>query len=76
MILHTRGEAEGCGRLEMGSQADLILLDPATIRDAAICGDPIRHPAGVETVPVNGTVALDAGHRTGARASRILRRPR
>ena len=57
-------------------KADVVLFDPATIRGTATFEDPIRYPAGVETVLVNGTVAVEAGQHTGARAGRILRRPR
>jgi len=63
------------GWIRPGNAADIVLFDPDHIRDTATYEEPIRYPAGVHMVLVNGTVAAEAGEYTGARAGRILRRP-
>ena len=60
------------GRIVEGAHADLVLLDPATVADTAVFGDPHRYPTGIDLVAVNGHVAWD-GER-GERAGRVLRR--
>lgn len=54
--------------------ADLVVLDPATVRDEATYLDPHRHPAGIEHVIVNGVAAILDGRETGRRPGRLLRR--
>ena len=63
------------GLVRVGHWADLVLFDPATVRDTATFADPIRPAEGIEAVWVNGALAYD-GERgaTGARAGRLLRR--
>jgi N-acyl-D-amino-acid deacylase len=63
------------GRIRPGHAADIVLFDPDHVRDTATYEEPIRYPAGVAMVLVNGIVAVEAGEHTGARAGRILRRP-
>jgi N-acyl-D-amino-acid deacylase len=63
----------GRGRLAPGAMADAVIFDPATIRDVATFADPKREPEGVHWVIVNGTIAVDHGRHTGARAGRLLR---
>jgi N-acyl-D-amino-acid deacylase len=55
--------------------ADIVLFDPVRVQDLATYEEPIRYPAGVHTVLVNGFVTVEAGQHTGVRAGRILRRP-
>jgi len=62
------------GWLRPGCAADVVLFDPDRVRDAATYEEPIRYPAGVKTVLVNGIVTVEAGEHTGARAGRIVRR--
>jgi N-acyl-D-aspartate/D-glutamate deacylase len=62
------------GRLAPGAFADVVVFDPARIRDRASFDVPDRESEGVELVLVNGVVALEGGRPTGARAGRALRR--
>jgi len=63
----------GRGRLAPGARADVVVFDPATIRDVATFAEPKREPEGVHWVIVNGAVTVDRGRHTGARAGRLLR---
>jgi N-acyl-D-aspartate/D-glutamate deacylase len=63
------------GRVQVGADADLVVFDPATVRDLATCADPHRFPAGIENVLVAGEMTVRNGRHTGARAGRVLRRP-
>lgn len=60
------------GTLGDGYAADVVVYDPATIRDTATFEQPHAYPAGVRYVLVNGVVVLDKGNRTGARPGRAL----
>jgi N-acyl-D-aspartate/D-glutamate deacylase len=61
------------GRIREGAHADLVLFDPAAISDLATYDDPMREPAGVAMVVVNGEIAYRHGAPTEARAGRMLR---
>lgn len=63
----------GRGVIAEGYRADLVLFDPATIRDRATYEDPKQEPEGIRMVVVNGRVAWEDGHPTGAGAGRMLR---
>ena len=62
------------GLVREGYFADLVLFDPATIRDRATYEDPKQEPEGIAMVVVNGLVAYEEGRHTGAGAGRALRR--
>jgi len=62
------------GWLRPGFRADIVLFDPARVRDTATYEHPIRYPEGVHTVLVNGVVTVEAGQHTGARAGQVVRR--
>ncbi|WP_109484527.1 N-acyl-D-amino-acid deacylase family protein [Occallatibacter savannae] len=64
------------GMIAEGYAADLVLFDPATIRDTATFADPIRPAAGIHSVWVNGTLSYTAQGLTGHRAGRFLPRER
>lgn len=64
------------GYLKPGMIADVVVFDPETIADRATFENPAQRPVGVETVLVNGRVAVDDGEQTGARSGRVLRRVR
>jgi N-acyl-D-aspartate/D-glutamate deacylase len=64
------------GRLAPGAVADLVLFDPARVRDTATYEAPWGFAEGVHAVVVNGQVAVDQGVPTGVRAGRVVRRPR
>ncbi|KJL43434.1 MULTISPECIES: N-acyl-D-amino-acid deacylase family protein [Microbacterium] len=62
------------GILRPGAVADIAIVDPATVADAATYDDPQRLARGIDDVFVNGTHALRDGELTGALAGRGLRR--
>ncbi|AHG93567.1 D-aminoacylase domain protein (plasmid) [Gemmatirosa kalamazoonensis] len=62
------------GRLAEGAAADVVVFDPATVRDQSTYEAPHQYPAGIPYVIVNGAVAVDGGVPNGARAGRVLRR--
>jgi N-acyl-D-aspartate/D-glutamate deacylase len=63
----------GRGIVQEGNWADLVLFDPAAVRDVATYDDPKREPEGIRMVVVNGQVAYDDGRHTGIGAGRMLR---
>lgn len=44
------------GLLAPGCHADVVVFDPATVRDVGTYQDPARHPEGIELVMVNGCI--------------------
>jgi N-acyl-D-amino-acid deacylase len=63
------------GRLQVGADADLVVFDPATIKDSATYERPHQFPQGIDYVLVGGQIAVDHGTVTSARAGKVLRRP-
>lgn len=64
------------GLAREGYAADLVLFDPAAIKDQATFTNPRLAATGIHYVFVNGTAAVDGGCPTGARDGRALRRHR
>ena len=64
----------GRGLLREGYQADLVLFDPATVRDTATFTTPVACATGIQAVWVNGVLSYQQGTATGARAGRFLPR--
>jgi N-acyl-D-amino-acid deacylase len=62
------------GLLHEGMAADVVVLDPATIRDRATYDDGRLLAEGVSDVLVNGQLVLHGGARTKATPGRGLRR--
>jgi N-acyl-D-amino-acid deacylase len=62
------------GAIRAGAFADLVVFDPATIRDTATYDDPRRFPEGIRAVCVKGMAVALEGRHTGARPGRALRR--
>ena len=62
------------GVLREGAMADVVVFDPATVADLATFEAPHQYPVGIETVVVNGVVAVDGGRPTGVRVGRVLLR--
>ena len=62
------------GELRAGYFADIVVFDPTTIADTATFTEPHQFPVGIDYVLVNGTLTLDHGKHTEARAGRVLRR--
>jgi N-acyl-D-amino-acid deacylase len=63
------------GLLRPGMMADLVVFDPARVRDAAEFGKPHQYAEGFEHVMVNGRLVLRAGKLTTERPGRVLRGP-
>lgn len=61
------------GNIAPGNWADLVLFDPATIRDTATWDAPMQEPEGISLVVVNGAVAYEDGRHTRAGSGRMLR---
>ena len=56
------------GRVQIGSDADITIFDPARIIDTATFEDDLSYSIGVEFVLVNGTfVVRDGDNVEGAR---------
>ena len=55
--------------------ADLVVFNPATVKDTATYERPHQYPTGIEYVVVNGVTVLDPKGLTGARPGRPLYGP-
>jgi len=63
------------GLVRPGMKADLVVLDPDTIRDKATFEQPHQYAEGVSLVVVRGEIVLDGERMTGSRPGRVLRGP-
>ncbi len=63
------------GALKPGYFADVVVFDPAKIRDHATYEKPHRYSTGVLHVFVNGAQVLKDGEHTGAKPGRAVRGP-
>jgi N-acyl-D-amino-acid deacylase len=63
------------GVLKAGMWADVVVFDPASIKDVATFADPNQLSQGMEYVLVNGTPVIDQGKMTGALTGKVLRGP-
>ena len=63
------------GLLRPGMMADIVVLDPAKVKDVATYARPKQFPEGIETVLVNGQPVLVDRIRTEARPGRPLLHP-
>jgi N-acyl-D-aspartate/D-glutamate deacylase len=63
------------GLLRPGFFADIVVFDPATVRDLATFEDPNHYSEGVRHVLVNGQAVVADGRITDARPGRALRGP-
>jgi N-acyl-D-amino-acid deacylase len=62
------------GLVREGYHADLVLFDPATVRDTATFEQPRQPAEGIRYVFVAGVAVLADGRHTGALPGRALRR--
>lgn len=63
------------GVIKQGMQADLVVFDPATVRDLATYEAPNQLSAGMDYVIVNGVPVIDAGKMTGKLPGQVLLGP-
>jgi N-acyl-D-amino-acid deacylase len=61
------------GLLRPGMAADVVCVDPDTVRDTATYEEPRRLPDGIPYVLVNGRLVVDDGRRTDELPGRALR---
>jgi len=66
-------QLKGRGELREGNWADVVVFDPAKVRDTAEFNDPHHYPVGIPYVLVNGVVVLKNGEHTHAKAGQALR---
>jgi N-acyl-D-amino-acid deacylase len=71
----TRLQLHDRGLLRPGMAADLVVFDPATVKDEATFEKPHSLSSGIQQVVVNGTVVVNQERHTGAKPGRILRGP-
>ena len=60
------------GVLRAGAWADVLVFDPARVRDAATYQDPHQMAEGILYAIVNGVVVRDAGEFTGKLAGKVI----
>ena len=60
------------GVLREGMKADVVIFDPAAVRDLSTFEQPHQYAEGVSLVVVNGQVVFENGAITSARPGRIL----
>jgi N-acyl-D-amino-acid deacylase len=63
------------GVLKAGMWADVVIFDPATVRDRATFDNPNQLSEGMEYVLVNGVPVIDGGNLTAALPGKVLRGP-
>jgi len=61
------------GVLKAGMWADVVVFDPATIKDMATFAEPNQLSQGMDYVLVNGVPVIEQGKMTGTRPGKVLR---
>ncbi|PYV93186.1 MAG: dihydroorotase [Acidobacteria bacterium] len=61
------------GVLKTGMWADVVIFDPAGVRDVATFENPNQLSQGMEYVLVNGSAVIESGKMTGALPGKVLR---
>ncbi len=61
------------GRIAPGMAADIVIFDPATVKDTATYANPTSYPVGIEYVLVNGKVEVENGKVTAELAGQVIR---
>ena len=63
------------GELKVGNYADVVIFDPAKVRDNATFAKPHQYAEGVIHVFVNGEQVIKDGEHTGAKPGRFVKGP-
>jgi N-acyl-D-amino-acid deacylase len=63
------------GSLQIGNYADVVIFDPAKVKDNATFDQPHQYADGMMHVFVNGVQVLDTGNHTGLMPGRCIRGP-
>jgi dihydroorotase/N-acyl-D-amino-acid deacylase len=63
------------GVLRAGMKADVVVFDPATVKDMASYENPAQYSQGIDWVLVNGKAVVADGKPTNALPGRVLRGP-
>jgi N-acyl-D-amino-acid deacylase len=63
------------GVLKAGMWADVVVFDPAKIKDVATFAEPNQLSQGMEYVLVNGVPVIEGGRMTGKLPGKVLRGP-
>ncbi len=61
------------GVLRAGAVADIVVLDPNTVRDRATFDDPHQYPDGIRHVVVSGVHTIRDGEQSGQMGGRAVR---
>ncbi|MBL7870893.1 MAG: D-aminoacylase [Cyclobacteriaceae bacterium] len=61
------------GSLQVGNYADVVIFDPANVKDNATFDQPHQYADGMVHVFVNGAQVLDHGNHTGLTPGRCVR---
>ena len=64
----------GRGLIKQGYFADIVIFNPDLVQDQATYTDPKQYSTGIETVIVNGSVAVDKGCHKKTYQGRVLAR--
>ncbi len=64
----------GRGEIQLGYHADLVLFDPARVRDVATFDAPQQAADGIDAVWVNGVLSYRDGQMTGERGGCFVAR--
>ncbi|HEV8512691.1 MAG TPA: D-aminoacylase, partial [Cyclobacteriaceae bacterium] len=62
------------GRIQVGNYADLVLLNPNTVKDQATIANPQQISTGIERVWVNGVEVFTNGKSAGKLGGRVIYR--
>lgn len=63
------------GELKIGNYADIVIFDPAKVKDNATFDKPHQYAGGMIHVLVNGVQVLKDGEHTGAKPGRFVKGP-
>jgi len=63
------------GELKVGNYADIVIFDPAAVKDHATFDKPHQYATGMIHVFVNGQQVLKDGEHTGAKPGRFVKGP-